>query len=44
MKTIEYKEGQEAQRKFENAMTQLFKAPKTIVARKPKKKAKKGRS
>jgi hypothetical protein len=43
MKKIEYEEGENAKEKFERTMTALFRVPKSVVAKKIKKKSKKGK-
>jgi len=42
-KKIDYSEGPKAREKFERTMTALFRAPKSVVVKKIKKKAQKGK-
>jgi hypothetical protein len=43
MKKPEYQEGPKAKEKFERAMTALFQVPKSVGAKKIKKKSQKGK-
>jgi hypothetical protein len=44
MKEKQYEEGRKARKKFERTMTALFQVPKSIGAKKIKKKATKGKA